>query len=317
MLCCTTEGLDMLKEVKKLINFLNKNNFKKEAEFLLKESEKCDSPFNPEDAEEVRDGRRIRLGEEGRAVGYAKSILKDLRYYYGAIDCSFDIDFLTALREFEKDNDVSHDGTFSIGSLITLEIAKGLRRAKVLKHKIKNDNIKIKNNKDLKEYPEWNSFEIYGTNFNKVYGNNNYRSAQVPEEKEFFEFLNNKYGIKNIVNLREDSLKERKAVLDAGLNYLNIHLTSKPPSDSDWQKIKALLKEGHTLVHCQHGADRTGAVVARWEVESDYKTPEQAYNDSLKYGFKDENFKGYYFDAEGNPTAPDPNKNLREYILKG
>jgi len=307
----------MLKEVKKLIKFLRKNNFEKEAAFLSEEIERCDPPFGPSDAKEIRDGGRVRLGEEERSIGYAKMMLKDLRYYYGTIDCSFDNNFLTALREFEKDNDVSHDGTFSMGSLITLEIARGLRRAKFVKRKIKNNNVKIKNNESSKEYPEWNNFEIYGTNFNEVYGNNNYRSAQVPEEKEFFEFLNNKYRIKNIVNLREDSLEERKAVSDAGLNYLNIHLTSKPPSDSDWQKIKALLEEGNTLVHCQHGADRTGAVVARWEVESDHKTPRQAYNDSLKYGFKDENFKGYYFDAEGNPTAPDPNKNLREYILKG
>ncbi|MDB2481748.1 tyrosine-protein phosphatase [bacterium] len=307
----------MLKEVEKLIKFLNKNNFKKEAAFLIKQAEECKPPFTSKDAEEVRDGRRLRLGEESRSIGYAKETLKGLGYYYGNIDCVFDNDFLISLRDFEKDNDVMHDGTFSIGTLVTLDMAKGLRRAKLKKNRTNNRDIKIKNNKRTEEYPEWNKFKIYGTNFNKAHGRNNYRSAQVPEEKDFFEFLNNKYGIKNIINLRKDSEKERRAVLDAGLNYLNIHLTSKPPTESEWEKIKNLLRQGNTLVHCQHGADRTGAVLARWEVEEGNKTPEQAYNDSLKYGFKDENFEGYYFDAEGNPTNPDPNKDLRRYILKG
>lgn len=309
----------MLKEIKNLISFLNKNNFIKEAKYLEKKAEElCEPPFTEADAAEIKRGKRLYLGDKDRAIGYCKTILSELLYYNGNIDCNFDQELSFAIKDFEKDNDISYDGTISMGTIFVLGIAFGFKAKNTKRY------FKTKKSKDsldpseITEYPEWNKFTVLQVpNFNKAYGKNNYRSAQVPKEKEFFEFLNYKYGIENIVNLTTNYSEEEKAVKDAGLNYLSVQLGARPPSDTDWQDIKYLLEQGNTLVHCTHGADRTGAIIARWEVEKKIKSPIQAYEDSLKYGFKDENFAGYKFDAEGNPTDPDPNKHLREYIIRG
>ena len=128
---------------------------------------------------------------------------------------------------------------------------------------------------------------------------------------DFFRYLDQKYGIKNIVNLKSDK-GEGGLVRQAGLNYLSIPLGSSPPSESEWQQIKALLASGNTLIHCRHGADRTGAVVARWKIEEGMVTPEEAYQEALSYGFKSEDHPGY----SGNPGDADPNKKLRRAIYR-
>ena len=101
-----------------------------------------------------------------------------------------------------------------------------------------------------------------GTNFDTIGdGLNNYRCAQPPRSEEFYRFLNQKYKINNIISLNH---KNHNAEAEAaGLSYLHVQLGSRPPSSSNWEQIKSLLRRGNCLVHCTHGADRTGAVVAR------------------------------------------------------
>ena len=150
-----------------------------------------------------------------------------------------------------------------------------------------------------------------GTNFNRVGdGKNNYRSAIPQQNTQFFVYLKSKYGIENIINLKADS-GQGKYVEEAGLNYLNIPLGSRPPSDSQWAEIKVLLSGGNTLIHCRHGADRTGAVIAKWKVENNMLSPEEAYQEALSYGFKAADHPGY----TGNSEDADPNKRLRSFIL--
>ena len=69
------------------------------------------------------------------------------------------------------------------------------------------------------------------------------------------------------------------------------------------------LNSGNCLVHCHHGADRTGAMIARWEIENGQKKPQDAYESALSYGFKDKDFN-----YPGQKK--DPNKYLREYIFE-
>ena len=120
--------------------------------------------------------------------------------------------------------------------------------------------------------------------------------------------------LKNILNLRNEVKSkngepEGQLVRGAGLNYEHVHLTSSPPNDSQWEKITALLNSGNTLIHCQHGADRTGAIVARYKVENQSANKDDALREAIKYGFKKKTHEGY-------GKGPDPNKKLREWVLK-
>ena len=168
-------------------------------------------------------------------------------------------------------------------------------------------------------------------NFHKIEGGtNNYRSAQPPEEEDFYKFLNEKYGIENIISLNS---KNHSGIAGAaGLAYLHVPLGSRPPSSSDWGMIKSLLSQGDTLVHCTHGADRTGAVVGRYKVEEMNVDPIIAHNESLGYGFKSQDHPGWPERCDNMPVSTpeeeaekqaciddstDPNKRLRNFIYHG
>ena len=139
--------------------------------------------------------------------------------------------------------------------------------------------------------------------------NNNYRSGEPKNAtSEFFKSLNQKYGIDTVVTLNGNK-NVQTAVKDAGLKSIPVYLTSKPPSDSQWKDIKSALKTGNTLVHCTHGADRTGAIIAKYEIKECGKNAKAAYDDALTYGFKRKNF-AY------SGQAPDPNKHLRKWFYK-
>ena len=145
-----------------------------------------------------------------------------------------------------------------------------------------------------------------GTNFDTIGdGLNNYRCAQPPKSEDFYRFLNQKYKINNIISLNH---KNHNAEAEAaGLSYLHVPLGSRPPSNSNWEQIKSLLRRGNCLVHCTHGADRTGAVVARWKIEEYNESCDSAYQEALTYGFKPQSHPGY-------GKGPDPNKDLRTFI---
>lgn len=140
-------------------------------------------------------------------------------------------------------------------------------------------------------------------------GTKNYRSGQ-PERPtpEFFKGLKEKYGINTVITLNADKQGVQAAAKAAGLKGVYVPLGSAPPSNDNWEKIKKALDSGNTLTHCTHGADRTGAVMAKYAIERCGKDKQSAYNDALTYGFKPENFA-----YSGGKR--DPNKALRVWIL--
>ena len=163
------------------------------------------------------------------------------------------------------------------------------------------------------QFSEWSTpgqYRKQKSNFHKIEdGKNNYRSANPIQDVNFFYYLFGKYRIRNIVNLKADSGEGAIVSQIPGLNYLNVPLSSRPPSEGDWARIKALLSSGNTLIHCRHGADRTGLIVARWKIETGLSNQQQAYDESLRYGFKPEDHPGY------GPSGADPNRRLREGIF--
>lgn len=100
-------------------------------------------------------------------------------------------------------------------------------------------------------------------------------------------------GIKTVVNLRDDDSRAKEEefeVKQAGLKYFNIPLKRLgAPKD---EKIEALLsiitnpENQPVFVHCAHGADRTGAIIAVYRMSHDGWTSEQAKAEAKRFGLK-------------------------------
>ena len=122
--------------------------------------------------------------------------------------------------------------------------------------------------------PAFASSPVQGIkNFFQV-DNHVYRGAQ-PTDKGF-DYLT-KIGVKTVVDLREHderSLAEEHVVTAAGMQYVNVPMSGlTPPTEAQITKILALLEDsttGPVFVHCQRGADRTGAVIAAYRIDHDH-----------------------------------------------
>lgn len=98
-------------------------------------------------------------------------------------------------------------------------------------------------------------------------GKGNYRSAQLPPN--LLDYVIDKYKIKNIIRFNGDGRDskhhsgdvevpvstERQIAQSKGVNFMRLSSTSKQ------NEVNQTLNGGNTLIHCAHGADRTGGNV--------------------------------------------------------
>ncbi|MDT4968872.1 MAG: tyrosine-protein phosphatase [Acidobacteriota bacterium] len=105
-------------------------------------------------------------------------------------------------------------------------------------------------------------------------------------------------GIKTIINLRSESEGTREEETDAKkakLAYFNVPLAGlSAPSDEDVEKILALIndvKNQPVFVHCNHGKDRTGTIVAVYRISHDGWTSEDAKAEAKRFGMSWVQFK--------------------------
>ena len=128
-------------------------------------------------------------------------------------------------------------------------------------------------------------------NFGKV--NDNYYRGSQPIADEFSELK--KLGIKTIIDLREDSLKDSgKHAQAAGLQYVNIRLSTKRAASNDQTEYFLRLVNDQAnwpvFVHCKGGRHRTGEMTAIYRITNDGWTAEKAYDEMKKYDFEDSFF---------------------------
>ncbi len=138
-------------------------------------------------------------------------------------------------------------------------------------------------------------------NFHKIPdGKNNYRSAQLTPE--LTEYVIKKYNIKNIIRLNGDGSDakhrsshpitnrdvEKRVCEQNGCAFYPISSHSGYKVGEGYvgsvNKVKSILDGGNTLIHCAHGADRTGGMVGGYLKKSGVITnPDDLWNYTTQY----------------------------------
>ncbi|HEX8846443.1 MAG TPA: dual specificity protein phosphatase family protein [Pyrinomonadaceae bacterium] len=97
--------------------------------------------------------------------------------------------------------------------------------------------------------------------------------------------------IKTIINLRngtEDAGAEAEEARRAHINYFNVPLPGfGRPGDEQVEKVLAIINDSRNwpvFVHCNHGQDRTGLIIAVYRISHDGWTLEQAMKEAKHYG---------------------------------
>jgi protein tyrosine phosphatase (PTP) superfamily phosphohydrolase (DUF442 family) len=94
-------------------------------------------------------------------------------------------------------------------------------------------------------------------------------------------------GVETIVNLRSFH-SDRHEIGDTGLAYEHIYMKAWHPEEDDavrFLQIVANPRRDPVLVHCQHGADRTGTMCALYRVAMQGWTNEEAIEEMSQGGF--------------------------------
>jgi tyrosine-protein phosphatase SIW14 len=94
------------------------------------------------------------------------------------------------------------------------------------------------------------------------------------------------FGIKSVVNLREYH-SDQTAVAGTPLSLTEVPVGA---GDLTYEQLvvalKALLASPKpTIVHCWHGSDRTGAVIAAWRIAVEGWTPTEALDEMVAGGY--------------------------------
>ena len=120
-------------------------------------------------------------------------------------------------------------------------------------------------------------------NFAKV-SDGLYRGEQ-PTAEGFAELK--KMGIKTAVNLRSFH-SDHSLLAGTGLQYVHFYCQAWHPEDEDVAKFLKVLKDPNNrpvFVHCQHGADRTGMMVAAYRMVEQSWSSEDAARETHNFGF--------------------------------
>ena len=121
-------------------------------------------------------------------------------------------------------------------------------------------------------------------NFYKI-NDNLYRSAQ-PTEVGMVQ-LRELVGIKTIINLRTLH-SDSDEIGSTGLLNERLHVKAWHIEDEDVIKVMRVLadrEKGPFLIHCQHGADRTGVMCAMYRILYQGWTKEEAIDEMVNGGY--------------------------------
>lgn len=125
-------------------------------------------------------------------------------------------------------------------------------------------------------------------------------------------------GIKTVVSLRDDDARakqEEAGARMAELQYFNLPFERwGRPQDKEMEQVLSIINNPANqpvFVHCKHGADRTGVVIAVYRITHDGWTSQQAKAEAKRYGLKpwQIGMKDYIHDFHKRQTAPTIQRN--------
>jgi protein tyrosine/serine phosphatase len=124
-------------------------------------------------------------------------------------------------------------------------------------------------------------------NFHKV-NERLYRGAQ-PKKDGLKKLV--ALGVKTILNLRgedQNTLAEQQEAKELGLTYYALPMGGlSRPTDKQVEQALAIInnpENGVVFIHCKHGADRTGVIIACYRMLQEKHTAEQAKEEAEKHG---------------------------------
>jgi tyrosine-protein phosphatase SIW14 len=98
-------------------------------------------------------------------------------------------------------------------------------------------------------------------------------------------------GVKTIVNLRgedDHARAEGEEAQKLGLRYYSVSLPGfSKPRDEEVQRVLDIINTAENqpvFIHCHHGEDRTGTIIACYRISHDGWNVEQAKNEAKRYG---------------------------------
>jgi len=123
-----------------------------------------------------------------------------------------------------------------------------------------------------------------------------YRGA-MPDSGKQFEKLKNAYNVRVIIDLRgAETTKDKYIDFERGwaehhnIQYVRIPMNShRPPSQEELKQFFQAIEDakaagGSAYVHCKHGIDRTGSMIAAYETKLG-RSPQQIYKNMKRYGY--------------------------------
>lgn len=115
-----------------------------------------------------------------------------------------------------------------------------------------------------------------------------YRSAQ-PTATGFRNLA--KLGVKTVISLRR-TIDDSPLAAGTGLDLIHIKITTRHVADDNSAKIVQALRslrdsqaQGPVLLHCTHGADRTGLICALWRILYQGWSRDEALDELINGGF--------------------------------
>ena len=113
---------------------------------------------------------------------------------------------------------------------------------------------------------------------------NLYRAAQ-PSAAAFREY--EKFGIKTVINLRSKNSDRKHLKGGSSFNLIEVPMKAWDISDDEVVAVLRLIKNepGPILIHCQHGADRTGTIAAMYRIVFENWTREEALDELINGGY--------------------------------
>jgi len=94
-------------------------------------------------------------------------------------------------------------------------------------------------------------------------------------------------GIRTVINLRRFH-SDRKRIQGTGLQLVELEMNTWNASTEDVVSVLRLLREekrGPFLVHCQHGADRTGLMIAMYRIVEEGWDKREAIREMVHGGY--------------------------------